>query len=128
MLQLESDILSKWPLSLEYCMGLTLIPEAATRGVLWKKVFLKISRNSQENTCTRASFLLKLQACNFIKRETLAQVLSLEIFILLNSWILYNLDNRCNTCRVSNNYKASPDLRIRCVIKNSILIMKSTSQ
>ena len=27
-----------------------------------KKVFLKISQNSQENTFTRASFLIKLQA------------------------------------------------------------------
>ena len=36
--------------------------EAATGGVLWKKVFLKIKQNSQENTCglrkfSRASFL-----------------------------------------------------------------------
>ena len=30
--------------------------------VFYKKVFLKISQNSQENTCTRASFLIKLQA------------------------------------------------------------------
>ena len=35
---------------------------AATGGVLWKKVFLKISRNSQEDTCARVSFLIKLQA------------------------------------------------------------------
>ena len=34
-------------------------PEAATRGVLWKKVFLKILQNSQENTYARASFLIK---------------------------------------------------------------------
>ena len=32
--------------------------EAATRGVLSEKVFLKILRNSQENTCARASFLI----------------------------------------------------------------------
>ena len=36
--------------------------EAATRGVLCKKVFLEISQNSQENTCARVSFLVKLQA------------------------------------------------------------------
>ena len=36
--------------------------EAATRGVLWKKVFLEISQNSQENTCARVSFLIKLHA------------------------------------------------------------------
>ena len=33
-----------------------------------KKVLLEISHNSQENTCARVSFLIKLQAkaCNFI--------------------------------------------------------------
>ena len=36
--------------------------EAATRGVLCKKVFLEISQNLQENTCGRVSFLLNLQA------------------------------------------------------------------
>ena len=32
-----------------------------------KKVFLEILQNSQENTCARVSFLIKLQAdaCNF---------------------------------------------------------------
>ena len=35
--------------------------EAATGGALQtKKVFLKISQNSQENTCARNSFLIKL--------------------------------------------------------------------
>ena len=38
-----------------------------------KKVFLEILQNSQENTCTRISFLvkegaLKSPACNFIKK------------------------------------------------------------
>ena len=55
-----------------------LIVAAATRGVLWKKVFLKISQNSRENTFATVSFLIKLQACNFIKKETLAQVFSHE--------------------------------------------------
>ena len=36
--------------------------EAATRGVLWKTVFLKILQNSQENTCARVSHLINLQA------------------------------------------------------------------
>ena len=35
---------------------------------------LEISLNSQENTCAKISFLMKLQACNFIKKETLEQV------------------------------------------------------
>ena len=36
--------------------------KAAIRGVLCKKMFLEISQNSQENTCARVSFLVKLQA------------------------------------------------------------------
>ena len=38
------------------------LPEAATRSDLRRKVFLEISQNSQENTCARVSFLIKLQA------------------------------------------------------------------
>ena len=55
-----------------YFTAKCLILEAATGSVLWEKVFIEISQNSQENTCTRASFLIK----NFIKKETLAQVFS----------------------------------------------------
>ena len=44
------------------------------RGVIKKKVVLKISQNSQENSCDRDSFLRKLQASG----ETLAQVFSCE--------------------------------------------------
>ena len=36
-----------------------LISEAATKGVLCKKVFLEISQNSQENTCAPATLLKK---------------------------------------------------------------------
>ena len=48
--------------------------------VFGKKGVLRISQNSQENICARVSFLIKLQvqACNFIKKETLAQVFSCE--------------------------------------------------
>ena len=43
-------------------------------------MFLEISQNSQENTCARVSFLIKLQAqvFNFIKKETLGQLFSCE--------------------------------------------------
>ena len=41
-----------------------------------KKVFLQISQNSQENTCTIVSLSVKLQAFNYIKKQTLAQVFS----------------------------------------------------
>ena len=60
----------------------TLNMEAATGGVLLEKLILKISQISQENTCVRVSFLIKLQASgqafNFIKKETLTQVFSCE--------------------------------------------------
>ena len=62
-------------------LSLWLIPyeEAATQRCLQEKVFLEISQNSQENTCARVSFLIKLKAaCNFIKKENLAQVFSCE--------------------------------------------------
>ena len=48
--------------------------EAATRGVLYKKMFLNISQNSQESKCARVPFLLKLQGAPAIllkKKETL---------------------------------------------------------
>ena len=61
----------------------SLVPlkKAITRGCILKKVFLKISLNSQEITCVTVSCLIKLQvlACNFIKKETLALVLSCEV-------------------------------------------------
>ena len=43
--------------------------ETATRGVLWKQLFLEISQNSQKNTSARASYLIKLQGAGLIKKE-----------------------------------------------------------
>ena len=65
--------------------------KAIVRRVSVKKVlFLKISENSQESTCARVSFLIKLlaSAYNFILKKTLAQVLSCEfrkIFLFLQN-------------------------------------------
>ena len=62
----------------------TILPEL-------KKVFLKISKNSQESTCARVSFQIKLQqgplqvAYNFIKIETLPQVFSWEFWEILKN-------------------------------------------
>ena len=66
--------------------------EAATRGDLYKKVFLKFSQNSQENSCARASFLIKLQAetCNLISKETLAQLLSCEFCEIFKNTFFYS--------------------------------------
>ena len=46
-----------------------------------KKVSLKISQNSQENTCARVSSLIKLQAI----KGTLAQVFSCEFYDVFKS-------------------------------------------
>ena len=53
-------------------------PEAVVQRYLLKEVLLKITQNSQENTCARVSFIMKFQAetWNFIKKEFLAQVFS----------------------------------------------------
>ena len=53
-----------------------LSAEAPTRGVLWKKVFLEISQNSQENTCARVFFD---KVAGLRLWEALAQVFSCEI-------------------------------------------------
>ena len=43
--------------------------KAATRGVLWEKVYIKISNDLQETICARTPF---------IKKETLAELFSCE--------------------------------------------------
>ena len=58
--------------------------EAAAQRNSIKKVFLKNSQNSQETTCARVSFLIK------IKKETLAQVFSYEFCeISKNTFLQY---------------------------------------
>ena len=59
---------------------LEVYAEAVVQRCSVKKVFSEISKNSHENTCARDSFLITLQAqaCNFIKKEFLAQVFSCE--------------------------------------------------
>ena len=54
----------RWSIFLKKESGLT---EAVVRRCSVKKVFLQISQNSQENTCARVSFLIKLQvfSCEF---------------------------------------------------------------
>ena len=63
-------------------------PEVVFRWCFAKKLFLEISQNSQENTCDRGSFLIKLQAGGF-KKETLAQVFSCEFCEISKNTIFY---------------------------------------
>ena len=57
-------------------------PEAATRDVLWKRVFLEISQNSPENTCARASLLIKLQASNLFYKTPRDDCFFLSLIII----------------------------------------------
>ena len=50
------------------CQLRFVLPEAAIRGVLCKKVFLEIWQNSQENTCVRVSFLIFFFYQGFLSR------------------------------------------------------------
>ena len=72
-----------------FLLGVSL--EVVVQRYSVKKVFFKISQNSQENTCVRAYF-------NFIKKETMAHVFSCEFYRILKNiffkehllWLLLN--------------------------------------
>ena len=69
-------------------------------------MFLEISQNSQENTCARVSFSIKLRkACNFIKKETLAQVFF------------------CEFCEISRNNFFTEHLRMTASGSSSVFIV-----
>ena len=57
---------------------LSVLSAAVVRGCSVKKLFLKISQNSQEKLYFRVSFSTKFQAWGLNKKETLAQVFPCE--------------------------------------------------
>ena len=61
-------------------LNLCMSAEVVTRMCSIKMALLKFLKISQENTCARVFFSIKLQilACNLIKKETLTQVFSFE--------------------------------------------------
>ena len=69
--------------------------EPAARKHPVKKAFLKIDQISQEDTCVRVSFVIKLQvtylSLNFDKKMTLAKVFSCEICKIFKSIIFTKL-------------------------------------
>ena len=62
--------------------------EAFIRRCSVKKMFLEISQNSQENTCARASFLIKLHALGkfykFSKSDVIWWCRKMDFYFLLN--------------------------------------------
>ena len=71
--------------------------EAVVRRCSIKKVFLKLSQNSQENACARVSFSIKLHAE--------AQVLSYEFCeIFKNICFIEHLQTTASEFTFQNNY------------------------
>ena len=69
-----------------------LYPEVVVRRCSVKKLFLKISQNSQENTCVRASFFNKvasLRPATLLKKETLEHVFSCKFCEIFKNTIFY---------------------------------------
>ena len=62
------------------------ISEEATRGVLWKTLFIKISQNPHENNCTRVFFnkVAGIRTATLLKHR-LWQVFSCEFFEILKN-------------------------------------------
>ena len=77
------------------CLTVSENPEAVVQRCSVKKVFLEISQNSQENTCARVTFLIKLQTGNVIKKETLTQVFSVDFVKFLRTYFLQNTSGSC---------------------------------
>ena len=104
----------------KWASSIILNTEAVTWRCSVKKLFLKISPNSQENTCARVSFLLKLQteACNFIKTETLVQVFSCEFCEIFKNTFLYRIPPVAFSL---NKYqKTTVKNKINCYLKNYV--------
>ena len=75
----------------------TLIPnaEAVAQRCSVKKVFLEILQNSRENTCARVTSVIKLQACNFIKKRLRHRCFPMNIAKFLRTLILQNISDGC---------------------------------
>ena len=78
--------------------------EAVVQSCSTRKMFLKISQNSQESTCARVSFLIKSQAWGLqLYYETFAQVFSCEICEIFKNtlfkehfwWLLLKISFLC---------------------------------
>ena len=67
-------------------------------------LFLVMLQNSQESTCARVSFLIKLHEYNFIKKETLSQVFSCEFYEISKN-TLNTFSHRTSPVPVSVNCK-----------------------
>ena len=65
--------------------------EAVAQNCCAKAFFLKVSQNSQENTCARVSFIIKLQVSSWKKRL----LHMCFLWILRNFWEHFFMDQHC---------------------------------
>ena len=80
--------------------------EATTRGVLKKKIFLKILQNSQVNTCVGISFLIKLKSGELRLWHRCFPVSFLGVcFKFLGVWFLQNTSGRLLLKRITEHNK-----------------------
>ena len=92
-----------------------------TKAVTWrcsvKKVFLEISQNSQENTC------VKLKTCNFIKKETLAQLFACE-FCEISKSIFSDSTSRWLLLNSGKTRKKISTVKFQLLYKNTVITNK----
>ena len=109
--------------------------EAVAQTCSVKKVFLEISQNSHENTSARVSFLIKLQArlflnkvtgaaCNFIEKETLAQVFPVNFAKFLRTPFLQNTSGGCFCLFIRTLFNIYQKYEIRTISKKLLLNIK----
>ena len=77
--------------------------EAATRGLLYKKVFLQIPQKSRENTCARVSFLIKLQVLKVFSK---LKVFSCEFCEIPNN--TFFTEQRWTTASITSSQLCMP--------------------
>ena len=119
--------------------------EAATRGVLWKKVFLKISQNLQENTCGLWNFqehhfyrtslddyfwlfpatLLKWSTANIVwktsDKYSLSRNSNPRSTVQVHHFFLGSINFQCTFSLVYTVYYQKPSPEWRCYVKQGFL-------
>ena len=103
-----------------YKLFVLIYVEAAVRRCSVKKVFLEISQNSQENTCARVSFLIKLQAwpATLLKKRlwhrcfpvNFAKFLRTPFFTEHLWWLLLNMISTISSSITSHQFNFFSEL------------------
>ena len=85
-------IYASWVIKVHLISVVTHFPEAVIRRCSVKKVFIKISQNSQENTCARVSLLITLQVSKFLRTYFLTEHLRWLLLTFRKAYLLLKED------------------------------------